>query len=367
VGQLPAVSYSIGSRHCRYCFLYHAGVVRNLPPHYATFPMAYALIAASSLLAHTCSQVILRIHFQCDYMPSRELSGEPMATIDLRPMSLGEVLDKTFTLYREHFLLFVGITALPNLLGLLFNFGNLFFTRDLVGRASSPSSSDFPSFGLLGGAFLGAIGGLILYFFVLGVAQAATVSAVSEIYLGRSITVRESFRRSKGRVFAVLATLFMTTLLTIVAFVLGIILLFLPGFYVLCRLALAIPALIVENESPVAAIERSFELTRDWSSVFQVFLLLALAFVIGASVGGILQIPTYIYMFTAGIPKFQMSIGVSAYAYIAGFFAKVFVGPIGLISASLMYYNLRVRKEGFDIQHLMTSLGNAPIPESRPI
>jgi hypothetical protein len=36
-----------------------------------------------------------------------------MATLDLRPLSLGELLDRTFTLYRGHFLLFLGISAIP--------------------------------------------------------------------------------------------------------------------------------------------------------------------------------------------------------------------------------------------------------------
>ncbi|MGH9811917.1 MAG: hypothetical protein ACRD4T_02160, partial [Candidatus Acidiferrales bacterium] len=38
------------------------------------------------------------------------------APIDLRPLSLGELLDRTFSLYRNHFWLFVGITAIPYLL-----------------------------------------------------------------------------------------------------------------------------------------------------------------------------------------------------------------------------------------------------------
>jgi len=36
-----------------------------------------------------------------------------MAAIDLRPLSLGEILDRTFSLYRNNFLLFFGITAIP--------------------------------------------------------------------------------------------------------------------------------------------------------------------------------------------------------------------------------------------------------------
>ena len=32
-----------------------------------------------------------------------------MSTLDLRPLSIGELLDRTFSLYRRHFILFVGI------------------------------------------------------------------------------------------------------------------------------------------------------------------------------------------------------------------------------------------------------------------
>ena len=39
-----------------------------------------------------------------------------MAALDLRPLSLGELLDRTFFLYRRHFLLFVGIAAMPQLI-----------------------------------------------------------------------------------------------------------------------------------------------------------------------------------------------------------------------------------------------------------
>jgi hypothetical protein len=36
-----------------------------------------------------------------------------MADLDLRPLSLGEILDRTFSLYRRHFILFLGINAFP--------------------------------------------------------------------------------------------------------------------------------------------------------------------------------------------------------------------------------------------------------------
>ena len=36
-----------------------------------------------------------------------------MPELDLRPLSLGEIPDRTFTLYRRNFLLFTGIIAIP--------------------------------------------------------------------------------------------------------------------------------------------------------------------------------------------------------------------------------------------------------------
>ncbi len=36
-----------------------------------------------------------------------------MPALDLRPLSLGELLDRTFFLYRRNFFLFIGIAAIP--------------------------------------------------------------------------------------------------------------------------------------------------------------------------------------------------------------------------------------------------------------
>jgi hypothetical protein len=48
--------------------------------------------------------------------------------------------------------------------------------------------------------------------------------------------------------------------------------------------------------------------------------------------------------------------------HVSTFLSQVLVGPIATIAFSLMYYNLRVRREAFDIQHLMTSLDSYPAP-----
>jgi len=272
-----------------------------------------------------------------------------MATADLRPMTLGEVLDRTFTLYRENFLLFAGIMAVPYLFVLVFRFGVLLLTRSAVTGATP----HVPSAGLIGGAFVGVFGVLIVMLLVIGVAQAATVSAVSELYLGREISVMDALSRAKGSILIVLAIMFMTGIATMV----GLLLLIIPGIYIACRLAVSVPVAIVEQENPVASMERSMELTKGFAG--QVFLLMLLVFLVGFIVGLIIQAPVTLFTVKAVMAKQQPSIGIMAYSYLAEFVSQVLVGPIGTISVVLMYYNLRVRKEGFDIQHLMGSLGGS--------
>src|SRR5271169_5669056 len=82
----------------------------------------------------------------CGYIRSPCFPIEPraeelMETVELRPLSLGELLDRTFSLYRRHFWLFVGIMAIPCSFAIPFN---LFFLAK-QGSAVTPSVGTFPS------------------------------------------------------------------------------------------------------------------------------------------------------------------------------------------------------------------------------
>jgi hypothetical protein len=276
-----------------------------------------------------------------------------MSNADLRPMSLGEVLDKTFTLYRQHFFLFAGIAALPYLLILLFNFGTLLVSK---GAIKPVANSGLPTAGLVGGVVAGAFLGLVFFFVILGITHAATICAVSDLYLGKETTVRNSYLQAKGFVLTVIGVIILAGLASGV----GAFFLIIPGVYLFCKLALSVPVAIVEKDSVVGSLERSMELTNGY--FWQVFLLLLLVLVIQMVVGGLLQLPGTILTAIAIMAKKEPTTTVLAYNYVAQFLSQVLVGPIGTISASLMYYNLRVRKEGFDIQHLMNSLNTAPRP-----
>jgi hypothetical protein len=71
-----------------------------------------------------------------------------MANLDLRPLSLGEILDRTFSIYRGNFLLFVGITAIPQLLILGLHLAQILLTMRTPGQ--KVVSGTFLAFGLIG-------------------------------------------------------------------------------------------------------------------------------------------------------------------------------------------------------------------------
>jgi len=270
-----------------------------------------------------------------------------MANLDLRPLSLGEILDRSFSLYRQNFLLFLGIAAIPQLFVLVLNLAQVFLglSKNTVqpGRPAAVPAvppAAVPALFVIG--LLGAVVYLVAYL----LSQGATVSAVAEIYLGRTTTIGEALRKARGE----LGVLFGVTMLNGLVTVLGFIALIIPGVYLICRLLIAVPAAMIENLGPRDSLERSFALTkgsagRSFMIIFVYFvILMALMFSLGIAIG-------IASAATRGnpqlVPLWAMLTAVSQSVVTA------VVTPILLISVSVFYFDLRVRKEAFDLQMMM--------------
>jgi hypothetical protein len=273
-----------------------------------------------------------------------------MSDVDLRPMTLGEVLDRTFKLYRSNFWLFAGIIALPFLVLFVINIAIAGLGIG-TGRAAA---SGVTSPGLLAGMIGGGLTFGLLYIFLLGAAQAATVFAVSDLYLGRPTGLRECYRRVGSKAIRVILILILTGLVVAVGFVLLII----PGIILLCRTAIAVPVSMLEDSKSIRSIERSMELTKGFSG--QVFLIFLMVWVLTWLVAIIFEIP-FAFLVQA---QHTVPFATLLLQHLSSFISQVLVGPIATIAFSLMYYNLRVRKEAFDIQHLMASLGPSTSPNA---
>jgi hypothetical protein len=279
-----------------------------------------------------------------------------MAQVDLRPLSLGEILDRTFSLYRRHFMLFLGITAFPNLLVLAYNLVQTMMMQlpaAPVGAPAAPlqsrGSSGLSALGFGGGAIIA----ILIYWVVYLFAQGGTVYAVSELYLGRSTSVRDSLGRVRGQILSLMGV----TLLNALAVMGATLFLIIPGIYVACRLITCVPAALLEDLGPRSSLERSFKLTKD--SAGRSFIIFLLYFILLYAAILLFMFP---FLFMAGINAKEPAAMRTwlAMAQVGNVFAAILVGPFLTIATAVFYYDLRVRKEGFDLQFMMNPSGGVP-------
>ena len=282
-----------------------------------------------------------------------------MANIDLRPLSLGELLDRTFTLYRQHFVLFAGITAIPQLLILLYNLllGSLSgATREpITGQVQVAPAS------MSAGVAVASLIAILLYFVAYLFAQGGTFFAVSELYLGRTTTIGASLQRMRGKVLKLLGVTILNGLVVGAATILLII----PGIYMACRLITCVPAALLEDLGPGESLSRSYDLTKNEAGrAFVIFLLYVLLLAVAVVV---FEAPfTFLANFSANTP--DMAHVWTAASQVGRFLARVLVLPYLTIATAVFYYDLRVRKEAFDLQLMMNPGGQvqAPAPGAPP-
>jgi hypothetical protein len=268
-------------------------------------------------------------------------------TTALRPLSTGELLDRTFVLYRSHFGLFVGIFALPHLLVLAFQ---------CLGVAVRHPGNQLAD---LGAQFLWGMGALVLTLFFSAVSQAATVVAVSQVHLDRPASISDSFSRVKAEIWGVFVLILLVTL----GVGAGFIALIVPGILLALMWSLSVPVKVLENKGVTDAMSRSSDLTKgDWGRVFVIWLLFIL---LGFAIGLLLRWPLEIAAGVSSIAGMQRSSGGWQVALLVStFVSECLVGPLGTIAFSLLYYDERVRKEAFDLQLMMTTLDASALPIS---
>jgi hypothetical protein len=278
-----------------------------------------------------------------------------MADLNLRPLSLGEILDRTFSLYRRNFVLFLGINAIPQLLVLALNLTQSVVgsTSGVIGQPRAATVAALSSGGLSGLGLLGIIVGWIVYMVAYLFAQGGSVFAVSEIYLGRTTTIGASLSRMRGQ----LGSLFGVLLLNGLAIGGGLILLIIPGIYFACRLCTCVPAALLEDLGPQSSLSRSYALTKD--NAGRAFVIFLLYIILLYAALFLFAFPFALLMGLAAKDPSMMRVWLSV-TQIGNFMAGVLVSPFITIATAVFYYDLRVRKEAFDLQFMINPTGNLP-------
>jgi len=177
---------------------------------------------------------------------------------------------------------------------------------------------------------------------------------VSESYLGRMIDAQTALHRAVPYIGKILVC----SMLTGLAVGIGFFLILIGAFVVLSGLIVAMPALVLEPRlSASAAMSRSWELTRG--SRLRMFGLLVVLFVLLlipiAAIQGIVAL--FLPSGAAALTRPSIAISVAAVA-ISGI-AQIFIYPLFYCVLTVAYYDLRVRKEGFDLEVLASTLVTA--------
>ena len=310
----------------------------------------------------------------------------------LRPLSTGEVLDRTMALYRRHFWMFAGIGAVPALITTLSSTLNLI----IVGNVPNP---------FMVGATRGAAQAVpppqvsqmmlaqwyvlpfsVLFLVAYGISKAATVKAVSEISGGSAISVLDAYRavlhrwlRWSGIVlrqyWALLwpmilgmvliaaaagggAVVFRNNPLLIgIAAFLGAILVLaglVLGVMNYLRVALAEAAGVVEDLGVNASLRRSRVLVAGRKG--RIFLAILLVYVLYMVAGG-LQLP---FLVMAQMSRGASHVLLLTGTLVVGFVATSLVLPVASIALTMFYIDERVRREGYDIELLLQRRASTP-------
>lgn len=287
-------------------------------------------------------------------------------TLDLRPLSAGELLDRAVRLYRRHFLTFVGIVAIVQIpLTLLQTGVSLFATQ----QAADPTgASPAMLIGSLGSLLLTTLG----FVLVSSLGTAALTRAVANSYLGQPVSLGGAYRQvGRSWLVLVLALLWIIVLSVLI----GLWWLLVPcvgwftGLGMLIFLSLVItpltaPAVVLEKKRARAAVRRAWDLSRRrfWPVVGFALALLLLSIIFTALpsllVGAVLGVSALLPAEEFGSQPSVVATIVNSLTTLA---TTLIYLPFQLTAMTLLYFDLRVRTEGFDLALLARSVEEEPL------
>ena len=304
------------------------------------------------------------------------------------------ILDQSFRLYRRHFWVFVAIIAVVHVpIQLLVQASNIFLIGSLT-RYSNPYSPYSPGFGsepssgqavndMFSNLFVGEAAVLLLgllYGLLIYLSQGALTAGIADSHMDRPVSFGNSYREMLKHLGSLVGLIVLQILIAIGVFIPALI----PAFcaigaavgsgsdsggllgaacfmfifllaglafylFVNIRLQLVVPAAIIENLGPVEAIRRSWRLVEGYSwRTFGLIIVLGILNTV-VSLGPAALIAGLAALFIRDNLALQQTISGAVTVL-----ATMFYIPLQLTAITLYYFDLRVRKEGFDLEAAMS-------------
>ncbi len=295
----------------------------------------------------------------------------------LRPLGVGEALDASFNLYFRNLGLLLRIAAVVVIPVVV-----LTAILILIGvQETDVTNPDAALYEIANGeirlvdegtfvamSVTAAILGALAYLIVV----AALFRAISELYLGRRASARESLGAGARRAHSVLWIFVIIGLAFFLALIPGaaslpLLFIFTLPFciFLLVRWCVAIPALMVEGTKGSKALGRSWELVESrWMATFGVL-------VVGAIFIILLEILVTLAAEGLGSLADEQTTLYFALLSAANGIGTIISAPFQAAIITVIYYDLRVRKEAFDVELLTEQLdapaiGGPPPPPPAP-
>ena len=274
----------------------------------------------------------------------------------LRPLGIGEILDAGIKLFMAHWR-----TLVLSVVGLILP---VQIVSALITASVAPEQFDWTTSesgveeGEEGAFVVGQAAILLLTLVSVLLATAVCFKAVADAYLGGTPDWRRSLRFAVRRLGGLLGL----SLLGGALILLGLLALIVPGIWLAVAFAAGVPAMLLERIGPWAALKRSFQLVRGrwWPTAGALFVGYLLIAVIGAILqGAIMLVPSVL----ADGNTLVSALG----AVVGGTVSSALTTPYSAAVITLVYFDLRVRKEGLDLQLLASDAGverdlDAPLP-----
>jgi hypothetical protein len=244
-----------------------------------------------------------------------------------RPLGVGDVLDVAMKVYRHNARMLFQIAAVAYIPALA-----VFVVA--LGIVSSSDSSGGRTMRIV-------IESLLVVVSVVGsvLAVAACTRALSDIYLGHAPVPRAMLWHALRRLPALVGAGVLVAIGTIIGFIALIV----PGIWLLGVWIMTTPAVVIDELGPFAALNRSRNLVsgRWWAVVGATFVGAIAVGIVNQVLDAIVRAP---FVHDGHVSR----TGVLVIYFVAASVAGIFLQPFSAAVSTVLFYDLRFRKEGYD-------------------